>query len=116
MSEKRTIGDEIKRIQREAAVAEHTQGPWGWHTFSGWNHCFGLVSDSGEDVMIATGDDHSSWIEISDADRRLIAAAPDYAAGMEQMLVNEDCGGDGWWKGWEMLKAAHAKAKGATNA
>ena len=28
------------------------------------------------------------------------------------MIANEQCGGDGWWAGWDAIKAAHAKAKG----
>lgn len=44
---------------------------------------------------------------------RLIAVAPDYAAAAEQMIAHEQAGGDGWWKGFEMLKAAHAKANGS---
>src|SRR5690606_38413423 len=43
---------------------------------------------------------------------RLIAAAPDYFDGVEEMLMHEDCGGDGWWCGWQKVVAAHAKAKG----
>lgn len=33
-----------------------------------------------------------------------------YAAGVSMMLEHEHGGGEGWWKGWEMVKAAHAKA------
>lgn len=33
-------------------------------------------------------------------------------AGVEQMLANEQAGGDGWWKGWEMLKAAYSEEFG----
>jgi hypothetical protein len=50
----------------------------------------------------------------SEADARLIAVSPSYFEAVEQMLAYEDAGGDGWWKGWEMLKAAHAGAKGKT--
>lgn len=39
-------------------------------------------------------------------------AASDYHAAAEQMLAHEQGGGDGWWKGFEMLKAAHTKATG----
>ena len=34
-----------------------------------------------------------------------------YRAGVEQMLAHEDAGGDGWWKGWSMLKAVYAEEK-----
>ena len=50
--------------------------------------------------------------EMAEPNARLIAASPDFAAGVEQMLAHEQAGGDGWWKGWDMLKAAYAKAKG----
>lgn len=42
---------------------------------------------------------------LSPLERELLAA-------VEQMLAHEDDGGDGWWKGWGMLKAAHSRAKG----
>jgi hypothetical protein len=28
----------------------------------------------------------------------------------KMMITHEHAGGDGWWKGWEMLKAAYRKA------
>ncbi len=30
-----------------------------------------------------------------------------YNAAVEQMLAYEQAGGDGWWKGWKMLKAVY---------
>lgn len=48
-------------------------------------------------------------------DARLFAASHDYAAAVQQMLFNEDAGGEGWWKGWEMLKAAHSRATGESS-
>lgn len=48
------------------------------------------------------------------ANEHLISAAPDYFDAVEKMLANEQCGGDGWWKGWDAIKAAHAKARGHT--
>jgi len=52
---------------------------------------------------------------VQEADARLIAAAPDYFDAVERMLAFETAGGDGWWKAWEMVKAAHTAAKvGAT--
>lgn len=33
----------------------------------------------------------------------------DFAAGVEEMITWEHAGGDGWWKGWAMLKAAFRK-------
>lgn len=46
---------------------------------------------------------------------RLFAAAPYYRSAVQQMLNNEDCGGDGWWRAWEQLKHAHAMAMGTTS-
>lgn len=48
------------------------------------------------------------------ANEALILAAPDYFDAVEQMLANEQRGGDGWWEGWDAIKTAHAKAKGNT--
>jgi len=31
----------------------------------------------------------------------------DMKDGAEQMLANEQCGGDGWWKGWEKIKETY---------
>ena len=33
-----------------------------------------------------------------------------WRAAVEQMLAYEQAGGDGWWRGWEMLKAAYYAA------
>ena len=60
--------------------------------------CFRLSREISEEIERACG--------IS------VESAPDYAAGVEQMLLNEQCGGDGWWAGWDMVKAAHFKAIG----
>lgn len=32
-------------------------------------------------------------------------------AGVEQMRAHAELGGEGWWKGWEMLKAAYDAAR-----
>jgi hypothetical protein len=64
-------------------------------------------------LIVPGREHHAEWFKAIDhPDARLIEAAPDYAAGVEKMLHNEQCGGDGWWGGWEMLKAAHLKAIG----
>jgi hypothetical protein len=39
-----------------------------------------------------------------------------YRAGVEQMLAYEQAGGDGWWKGWDMLKAAYQEETDAQSA
>lgn len=53
--------------------------------------------------------------EVAAHHARLIAAAPDYAAAVEHMMAHMDTGGDAWWDGWDMLKAAHAKATGTAS-
>ena len=39
-----------------------------------------------------------------------LATSPNYRGAVEQMLAHEQSGGDGWWKGWGLLKAAHQRA------
>lgn len=55
---------------------------------------------------------HGSFADISEhvANGKLIAASPEFAAGIEMMITHEEGGGDGWWRGWQMLKAAYRKA------
>lgn len=109
----------------------HTPGPWSIHN-TDWRgkptggklyisgnpqEAFDEDDDEDEDdgtvvvtsVCIVEGNRTSKQTTLANA--RLIAASPGYFAGVEKMLANEQCGGDGWWEGWEMLKAAHAKAK-----
>lgn len=43
---------------------------------------------------------------------QMAAIGPEFFAGVRQMLTYEQAGGDGWWKGWEMLKAAYLKCGG----
>jgi hypothetical protein len=42
---------------------------------------------------------------------RLRASNAELVEAGELMLAYEDHGGDGWWKGWDKLKAAIAAAK-----
>ena len=99
-----------------------TPGPWAWYQLGGK---LTLCADYGKRKVILC--DRKGKLNTCDPDReasylidavghepdmRLLTAAPDYFDGVAQMLLNEDSGGDGWWKGWEMLKAAHAKAQG----
>lgn len=93
---------------------KHTPGPWA--IFNGVDiypdngdkrarHHIAEVSPEGylTDDCDITSDEHK-------ANARLIAAAPDLLAAGEKMLAHEQAGGDGWWKGFKMLKAAIAKA------
>ena len=38
-------------------------------------------------------------------------SARQYEAGVALMLAHEQSGGDGWWKGWEMVKAAYSSGR-----
>ena len=85
-----------------------TPGPWR----ADYLDQHGQRVVKGEHIEIATCWHHSvGAIEREmEANAKLISAAPDFVAGIEQMLAYEQAGGEGWWKGWEMLKAAYAKA------
>jgi hypothetical protein len=62
-------------------------------------------------MVIPGREHHKHWaLDLEHPDALLIAVAPSYFEAVEQMLAYEDAGGDGWWKGWEVLKAAHARA------
>lgn len=95
----------------------HTPGPW----------TIGRSADNTPLVMVPVHPSEGSGFGVAcvnrlprlgsvrgdmDANARLIACAPDFAAAAEQMMAHEDAGGDGWWIGYEMLKAAYAKALG----
>lgn len=43
--------------------------------------------------------------------RMLIRSCEQIRAAFELMRLNEESGGEGWWKGWEMLKKAHGYDK-----
>jgi hypothetical protein len=100
---------------------KHTPGPWGHNadtpTFDGATLDVAIFighgsGKGGEIAMLRhdPGDGLDVTTEESKANARLIAVSPSYFEAVEQMLAYEDAGGDGWWKGWEMLKAAHARA------
>lgn len=61
--------------------------------------CFAAMRSHDERAMAEVG-----------ANAALIAAAPDFAAGVEMMITGEEAGGESWWRGWGMLKAAYRKA------
>ncbi len=48
--------------------------------------------------------------------KEAVARVEQYRAGVEQMLAYEQAGGDGWWKGWDMLKAAYQEETDARSA
>jgi len=95
---------ELTPVTDKTTEARHTPGPWQIN--------FDPEDDLWPLEIVTEDRDHRIAFPASNgnpADAFLIAAAPDFAAGVAQMLANEDCGGDGWWKGWDMLKAAYAK-------
>ncbi len=109
-------------VQR--AKADHTPGPWVYippRPYDGDDEDLlgsfytpgGIEGADGNPVCIFGDYSGSATMFENPANPHLIAGAPDYAAGVERMLAHESSGGDGWWSGWEMLKAAHAKATGA---
>lgn len=62
-----------------------TPGPWRWSYHPVNNERIALVSaDGATDVLLCTGDDSNAWGETSEADAKLIAAAPDLLAMLEK--------------------------------
>jgi hypothetical protein len=86
---------------------KHAPGPWRVNSIG---NVVATVKSLGETIEVTVCVPNNRPDTAANA--RLIAAAPEYAAGVEQMLAHEQAGGEGWWAGWEMLKAAHAKAEG----
>lgn len=102
-----------------------TPGPWTYDDKSGW-----VVSDNccqRGPMHVAdirgwghlTGQGHGAhamkWDEavvIQKANAAVIASAPDFYEAAMVMACAEDGGGDAWWRGFEMLKAALKKAGG----
>jgi hypothetical protein len=90
-------------------VANHTPGPWKpfrtprmLHGVMGWRR-----------KVLCRMEDHGvANIEAEAANARLMAAAILYYEATQVMLANEQSGGDGWWRGWELMKEAHAAASG----
>ena len=71
---------------------------------TGWR-----LTDSGEeptllmrDLRNMTGFDH-----VGCTAHDAVECIGSYREAVEQMLTYEQTGGDGWWKGWEMLKAVY---------
>lgn len=83
--------------------ATHTQGPW-WRDDDGF-----IAAGSGETyVMIADGDCSDLDIDEREANKRLIAAAPDLLAALHEVLSLCDRDSDIG----RVVIAAIAKAKG----
>lgn len=55
--------------------SKHTPGPWSWYTRNG--HRVAIDGSGGAEVARAEEYGASAWIEVSEDDARLIAAAPE---------------------------------------
>lgn len=61
-------------------MSKHTPGPWSWYTRNG--HKVAIDGPDGAEVARAEEYGASAWIEVSEYDARLIAAAPDMLAAL----------------------------------
>ncbi len=67
---------------------KHTPGPWGWEHYNG--RAVALSNDT-DDVLLSTGNgDGEAWAEIRDADKSLIAAAPDLLSALRAFIHEFD--------------------------
>ncbi len=96
-------------------MSAHTPGPWVWIDNDGCEELFG---SDGEGV-ITSADGYWSAAPKSDADKALIAAAPELLAALDGLLNYEPahcaCGFDGCTepkKAWDAARDAIAKAEG----
>lgn len=102
-----------------------TPGPWTYHAPSGWinaDQCctrgpmhvadirgWGHLTGQGRGAHAMKWDDAKV---IQDANAQAICAVPDFMEAARLMTAAEQSGGDMWWKGFAMLKAAYKKAGG----
>lgn len=66
-----------------------TPAPWFWEYHPDVKKPIALVANQ-RDVILATGDDGRSWIDVSDGDANLIKAAPDLLEACRAALANLD--------------------------
>lgn len=68
-------------------MSKHTPGPWGWenHPYNG--EPIALTGGNDTDVLLATGSGEQAWLQVNEADARLIAAAPDLLAELRGTAV-----------------------------
>lgn len=88
-----------------------TPGPWLWVHHGTSDRRIALVSTSTDtDVLLCTGSDSQAWGEASEADGRLIQAAPDLLHHLS-ILAAEDsqCASD-WVKKKEAARLAIQRA------
>lgn len=88
-----------------------TLGPWSWEYHPDVKEPVALVANE-RDVLLATGDDGRSWIEISAEDARLIAAAPDLLGACMAIMDVRDDDPDTYHDAMVAIGAAVEKALG----
>lgn len=95
---------------------KHTPGPWYWLENRFWGGFSGLYDEAGNEVLVANtsneGDTGAAWFEDfpSEADRKLIAAAPELLAACQKIVDAVEDGDE--MAAVEMAEAAIAKATG----
>lgn len=85
----------------------HTDGPWNEDS-TDTGGARAVIGDGQQLVALVYGKD----IEQQSANARIVSAGRDFYEAAMTMAHAEDSGGDAWWRGFEMLKAALKKAGG----
>ena len=70
-------------------MSKHTPGPWDWRNIDDLRQAKSTRTDGryGESVLYASYDyDRGPYLETTDANRALIAAAPDLLAALTQLV------------------------------
>lgn len=86
--------------------SKHTPGPWSWYTRNG--HRVAIDGSGGAEVARAEEYGASAWIEVSEDDARLIAAAPELLEALQRLVDAVDPESTGW----DEAVAAISKATG----
>jgi len=73
---------------------KHTPGPWSWQANKA--HRVAIDGHDGTEVIRAEEYAGSAWIDISEENARLIAAAPELLETLKAIR-------DAEWRGWEEL-------------
>ncbi len=95
-------------------MAEHTPGPWHWNGIATIWNTRGNVGEVEREVIIAqvvtdyVNRTHVEPIPVIEANARLIAAAPELLAALEEVVRISDRKHNAW----DAAHAAIAKAKG----
>lgn len=97
-------------------TSKHTPGPWSWQT----NQANRVSIDGPDGAEVVRAEEYagSAWVEVSEDDARLIAAAPELLEALillEHEMVESGNAGSvdyGWKPAIEKTRAAIAKATG----